>query len=446
MSTFAGTPAHQKPSSSSKPSIHREPGARRGGRAGPDLGGARGAAGAPPVSDGTAFAMAMFAYAGIGLLGPRLEERARQRIEGSLAAAAQATGRYELVWGPCVKRVELAPDATNTMFVVRSVERPQRYVIAVAGTNPTSVFDWMVEDLHVARQIDWRHAGGHAPGAAIAMGTAIGLSILQEMRPTGDRPGAGRTLGELLKTVTSEDPSITVTGHSLGGALSAVLAQWLADTQGKPGSWDPDRRATIALVPFAGPSPGNRAFAAHCDGTFGSRLRRRANRLDVVPQAWSLPTLDRIPDLYAPAILRPRVIAALARVAKWLARNGDYLHVDAGAAPLPGAVREDLLVGPTALLKYSAQMIYQHLDAYYPWFGFQREWAPWLRIPVISEVPQALLRAARPRLAPSAGPAEPPVPRKVLVGSKRVVAPAQAEGPEADAFAMQIERSLARHA
>lgn len=437
-------PRSNKPA---RPAAPRPRKAGKGRRAGPED---------ADFGDNLAFALSMFAYASVGPTGPEAEGKVRRSIERALLDAAPKIGRWELTWGPCVKKLLLVPSAINTMFVVRSLDRPELHAIGVAGTNPTSVFDWLVEDVFVARQTPWPYAKAKAPGAAIAQGTAIGLSVLQDLRPSGDRPGAGTTLEQHLAAVVSEGTRVLVTGHSLGGALSPVLAQWLADTQGLPDKWDPRRLAKVSVTCFAGPSPGNTAFAAYCDGPAGVRPRRFAVSLDVVPHAWDLALLDEVPGLYKPFIPTPACIVGLAGIARWLAHEGRYAHCDPSAPPLAGSVNTRLIKGPLPLVQYSVQMVYQHLVAYYPWFAFDASWAPWFAflgrperevLGSLSRLPRGLApaggRGAKRDAAGGAAPRQPP--RKVLVGHKAVPMPEHSDDTRTAALEREIESALARH-
>jgi hypothetical protein len=88
------------------------------------------------------------------------------------------------------------------------------------------------------------------------------VSILLATKPSAGLPGAGLTLPEFLRVAVQGQAAIQVetTGHSLGGALSPVLALWLADQQGTPAGWNPRGVATT----------GDRA-----DGRLGHPARRQ---------------------------------------------------------------------------------------------------------------------------------------------------------------------------
>src|SRR5204862_315765 len=91
---------------------------------------------------------------------------------------------------------------------------------------------------------------------------------------------------------------VIVTGHSKGGALAPALALLLKDTQGDDDGWDPSAQSAVGCVTFAGPTPGNAAFARRIDSGLGGRHERIANTNDVVTHAWAADELLEIPALF----------------------------------------------------------------------------------------------------------------------------------------------------
>ena len=137
---------------------------------------------------------------------------------------------------------------------------------------------------------------------------------------------------------------VDVTGHSKGGALSIACAQWLADSQGDAldlaSAWDPDRKSVVRCFSFAGPTPGNAAFAARVDSVLGARCPRVANALDPVPNAWAVRDADpqlcieRIPALYEPDQAPPAALRDLAPVVADDVRPLRYGHTGANTSAL----------------------------------------------------------------------------------------------------------------
>lgn len=203
--------------------------------------------------------------------------------------------------------------ATNSAFVVQS-QSQNRVVLAIAGTNPSSWFDWLAEDLVIVPGVTWNSAlpawgTGSKPAAPsspdtpnITSGTFVGVKYVLELQD----PKTQATLLSFLrglKLATAQ--TLTVTGHSLGGALSPTLALALIDPQGP---LTPLPRAQVLTYPTAGPTPGNVAFAQHfleylpaSQGQHGWQVWNADvwNTYDLVPRAWGIDTLLVLPALYA---------------------------------------------------------------------------------------------------------------------------------------------------
>jgi hypothetical protein len=186
----------------------------------------------------------------------------------------------------------------------------------------------------------------------------------------------GVTLAVFLQAaVVSADGApvrVTVTGHSKGGALAPTLALWLADTQGDATgegivAWDPERRATVHCVAFAGPTAGNAAFAAHSDEVIGDRCHRIVNPLDVVPRAWETGTLATIPALYRDAVPNGLVTDLVGEIAAEGTKLG-YTHVGTRITNL--ATHED-----ARHRDFFVQAAHQHIAGYLEAFGLSGDFA-----------------------------------------------------------------------
>jgi hypothetical protein len=168
----------------------------------------------------------------------------------------------------------------------------------------------------------------------------------------------GHDLVTFLKGVVESEGrvEIVVTGHSKGGALAPALALWLEEK--RETDWDPSQRASIHCVAFAGPSPGNNAFAERFNTKLGDRFDRVVNEQDIVPHAWETGTLGRINSLYDPEPRCPRALAELLNsIAKRVGPLA-YAHLGGRLTPLKPALN-------AKRKSFAAQMVHQHLDGYF---------------------------------------------------------------------------------
>jgi Lipase (class 3) len=282
-------------------------------------------------------------------------------------------GPWQVVWGPAVYQAWDSDLADNVMYVAKGTfdpAQPPQLVVSIAGTNPYSVFDWLLEDGFVSLQLPWPF--GSPPlnlKPKIALGTSVGLLQLMSMVPGAGRPGFGTTLQEFLRAELTGNTPLLITGHSLGGALSPTVALWLSDTRSQ---WDPNGRAALSCLPSAGPTPGNQDFATYYDSQLGGGTTRIHNSLDVVPHAWSQSDLAAIPDLFLPEIKPDFLVSVLVDTAISISKKGDYAQILPSAPALPGIVNQSLISllntdfqNLTDFQNFVVQMRYQHVDAYF---------------------------------------------------------------------------------
>lgn len=303
-------------------------------------------------------------------------------IDDALKTEKILNNEWELVWGPVVFRFPfIAKTRDNTFYVAQNKKDRSRYVLAIAGTNPCEIWDWLIEDLSVEHQVHWAY--GNAPAAAkISTSAVYSLGILQGAIPCLLRKGELMHLKTFLKLAVAlhKKVSFTVTGHSLGGEMATTAALWLADTQLE---WDPNSKATVSTYCFAGPTAGNAEWAAYYDSRLGDRTCRVWNSKDVVPHAFNINDLSQIPDLYLSAGIDMEFLSRLmldGLMTRLVRLRSNYTQIIEGQDPLPGTV------DPSNGNSFFAQAGYQHVDAYPKLLGWD-----WTSNKIDCKPPKSLL-------------------------------------------------------
>ena len=327
---------------------------------------------------------------------------------------------WQLIWGPCVHSNNpnsVTVVADNVMMLLYS-QSQNAYVIAIAGTNIDSMYGWFQEDFQVNTVVDWTTVVPDAKipyidrilTPAISAGTNNGLQILLGMEDTTHDNNTMLTeLGNWLsQATTTSNATIAVAGHSLGGALSPVLALYMHDIVSSI-NWNSDNKIdTIHAWPTAGPTPGNEGFALYYGYVAGNttsslqlQYTSKYNPLDVIPQAWQTSTLVNIPGFYSSNIPTDTTLGSLVlgafinklnstthlpisytQVQPWTSINGSAFDIETdtkmtnrfiGLGDLLSTVDASALStyqpDLTNLVRFLAQMGYQHTTAYTTMLG-----------------------------------------------------------------------------
>jgi|GEM_PF-3205552 len=326
-----------------------------------------------------------------------------------IIAAADFPVDVTVAWGPYV--VVEAKDinkkhvatATNTMLVFKypsqTVAGANEYVVSVAGTKTTSVFDQMDEDLLGGKIADWPYSS-EPNTIKISHGTLKGIGLLLGLN-------SGNSITDYFSTLNDPNAIITVAGHSLGGALSPALALILfgAHTSfSKIPAQATSQNWTTRTYALAGPDVGNSDYVDYLHTTFPPQAVAPAvkwqqfnckiwNSLDIVPQVWSKgfkPYIDTIygDQLDTPAavkdiltLLNTTLLSLNGLVNPYACSDPDRLGQFAGtfqtALPKNGPMIKDDCSDSTcsstpnslAACNFVGQILYQHINAYFEEIG-----------------------------------------------------------------------------
>ena len=176
------------------------------------------------------------------------------------------------VWTATWVGVSSDSEHANVAFIAQNGTSGD-YAVAIRGTDPKMKID-VAEDMDVGSPSQPFTAGGQtvqisqgALQAHTAMITAVG-------------PDGTTTLLEALQAASPT--TLSVTGHSLGGAMATTIGLYLMDTFGP----------SVNVTTFAAPTAGLDDFATLFATQLGSSYQRFYNAWDVIPNAWA--TLESI--------------------------------------------------------------------------------------------------------------------------------------------------------
>jgi hypothetical protein len=212
--------------------------------------------------------------------GESLEQQTKRIITGineQLRDKSLATqGNWELVW------LALSGANANMAFIVRSTNGSNEFAVIARGTD-ADLTD-ILEDLDVGTVVPFPESGSPTPvyvskGAMDAFKRVVtALSIVS--------PSPGLKLDQALATALKESPytsqpTVYVTGHSLGGCIATMLAPFLQKQ-----TW-PKQQPKFAVITFAAPTAGVQSFVDYFDSRPWIIDDRQNNAYDLVPHAWA---------------------------------------------------------------------------------------------------------------------------------------------------------------
>jgi len=208
--------------------------------------------------------------------GQKAVEQIKQSLPTMPVPDGTVSGKWSLGWGP-----QVTEDNSNLMYAAELVdsqsEEPVFSAVVIRGTDtqakPSGILKQLVEDLGAETQIVF--PDNNTSGSRIAEGTKIGLTVLNTFTDSSNR-----TVEQYLIDFLSRNPGapVVVTGHSLGGCQSTVMALYLSGRV----------PAGTKIIPnsFAAPTAGNAEFIRLYELTFPF-APRWFNNLDLVPMAFA---------------------------------------------------------------------------------------------------------------------------------------------------------------
>src|SRR5258706_11710147 len=111
----------------------------------------------------TVFALSMLSNVGSSFTGnlSQIEAATYAEIKTYLGQIATDIGSWEVIWGPAIYQAPASDRADNVMVVFQAEAGsavPGQLVVGIAGTNPYSAFDWILEDFLVITSVPWNYS------------------------------------------------------------------------------------------------------------------------------------------------------------------------------------------------------------------------------------------------------------------------------------------------
>lgn len=317
---------------------------------------------------------------------PSPDAQIKTDIENAILSIPPIANQWSVVWGPVSYTVPGAYYQENLMYVasLNGSSSPAQYAVAVRGTNGKVELDWLLDDFDILQTMPWPLGSSSSSAVGnISESTSIAVTTLLGMQDGT----TGETLFEFLTSQMSSLPvanaGICFTGHSLGAVLSSVLALYARDNQS---TWDPDSKAIVTTINFAGPTAGDSNFAAYFNKQFAytgdsslpywqspggvtSYADCVRNSLDVAPMVWNATSMPNIPDIYTGHLLHniypPLGTTEIIKYIVDATSAHNYTQTQSSQDTLTGTfIQKDDLPPGLNSNAWIAEAEYQHSDSY----------------------------------------------------------------------------------
>ncbi|WP_433854435.1 IPT/TIG domain-containing protein [Streptomyces kronopolitis] len=197
-------------------------------------------------------------------------------IDAQLRDPSLATqDAWELVW------LALSEANANMAFLVQSTNGSNEFAVVARGTDA----DWtdILEDLDVGTVVPFPQSGSPttvkvSKGAMNAFQRVINARSIASPSPNAT---LAQALSVALKAApASPQPTVYLTGHSLGGCIASMLAPYL-----QAQTWP--KQPKFAVLTYAAPTAGVQSFVDYFDSVPWVIDERQNNAYDLVPHAWA---------------------------------------------------------------------------------------------------------------------------------------------------------------
>jgi hypothetical protein len=190
--------------------------------------------------------LAAITYRGINLVLPEALKRAhlRRLMDECMTKFSEVRGKWKIVWGPASFSTVSPGLDSSLMYVAQSLVKPSALAVAIRGTNPVSLTDWVFGDFMVTHRFPWAYGDpASIRNASISASGALGLGILQHLRwddaVLDGAPAAAATAASLISPTLPNEWFKAVQSR-LQSSTAASLLQTITSnfSNAKTGSLD----------------------------------------------------------------------------------------------------------------------------------------------------------------------------------------------------------------
>jgi hypothetical protein len=223
--------------------------------------------------------------------GEKLKEQQARIYKGINALLANkdlaTNGEWKAVW------IGLTDDRANLAYIAQNTSQ-NAFAVCLRGTEVDSLID-LAEDLDVGTVVPFTAGPSYSETVYISKGANEAFNEVIGAVYVADNTNLLQALTSLLGDAPSQ-PTLYITGHSLGGAMATTVALYLAAQ-----NWT--NKPTFAVYTFAAPTAGVQSFADCFDSVFGSVSERYYNAWDAVPAAWANSSMTDMQNSFYPSIV-----------------------------------------------------------------------------------------------------------------------------------------------
>lgn len=188
---------------------------------------------------------------------------------------------YEIVWQP--------KEVNGNYAVVLKNKKAAQYALIIRGSliefSEKGFQNFIIQDFNVFTFKDWTYTDT-VKKAAISNGSFVAFQNLQQLKDTTTQ----KTLEDFLINELSDDATLIITGHSLGGNMAQSFASYIWQKLNN------SQRKNTNIISFGATAVGNKYFVKDIEEKFPLGERYEIDK-DIAPKFPSVEKLGNIASI-----------------------------------------------------------------------------------------------------------------------------------------------------